>query len=190
MLSSVTSAKKSLPCSEIKEGDEQQSKENQPSLPSVKEIKKISSKVCQQKKSKLESQRNSSQEAVLSRKITEASEFLAYGTEVEKYCFGRMKVEKGVLYFSEDLSFMGLYNIAKEKTEVISMSECIGVSQGIKTERFKVYLQDEYVFSEECCFSLIFKSRSYDFVVNSSSARDRITNDLMFLLQCYRQNIK
>ncbi len=37
---------------------------------------------------------------------------------------------------------MGFYNIVKEKSDVISMSECIGVSQGIKTERFKVYLED------------------------------------------------
>jgi hypothetical protein len=50
-----------------------------------------------------------------------------------------MKIESAILYFSEDIKFMGVYNIVKEEAQVVSMQDCTGISVGTKTERFQTY---------------------------------------------------
>ena len=79
---------------------------------------------------KPEAKRMSVKEA-LTCKITEATEFLAQGVKGEKYCFGKDKSEEVVLYFSEDLEFMGVYVVTKGKAEIVAMSECTGLILGL-----------------------------------------------------------
>ena len=121
----------------------------------------------------------------LTYKITEAAEFLAQGVKGEKYCFRKDKSEEVVVYFSEDIEFMGVHVVTKGKADIVAMSECTGVILGLKTERFQYYLDHGHLLDEERCFSLTFNSRSYDFVVRSKSYRDRIVDDLRFLRECF-----
>jgi ribosome-binding factor A len=122
----------------------------------------------------------------LSSKVEEAVEFLAYGVEVEKYCFGTEKVEDVYLCFSEDIQFAGVYVTVKERMDILPMSECTEILAGLKTSRFQFYQENGYPLTEEKCFSLIFNSRSYDFVAHSETARDKLINNLKFLREAYK----
>ena len=119
----------------------------------------------------------------LTMKIADASDFLAKGVELEKYCFGKEKIEDVVLYFSEDLQFMALYVFVQQRIDIVSMSECIGVTSGTKTARFHDYLMSKVLLDEEKCFSLLFRDRSYDFMGKNKDHRDRIVNDIKFLFK-------
>ena len=76
-------------------------------------------------------------EAALTRKLTDAIDLLAHGVEVEKYCYGRQKVEKAKIFFSEDAQSMGIYILAKQRVDIVSMTECMNITTGLKTSRFQ-----------------------------------------------------
>ena len=103
---------------------------------------------------------------------------------MEKYCFGKDKVEDVFLTFSEDVEFMSVFLIVKKRSEVLSMSDCSLITAGMKTERFDFYFKKKVILDEDHCFSLSFPERSYDFVAKSKKQRDQIVNNLNFLRDC------
>ena len=121
----------------------------------------------------------------MTRKITDAVEFLAQGVQLEKYCFGVNKVEDVFINFSEDIETMAVYVIAKGRTDILSMKECTNITVGMKTSRFQFYFENKLIQDEERCFSINFPSRSYDFVTKSKSQRDKIINSINFLRDCF-----
>ena len=80
---------------------------------------------------------------------------------------------------------MGLYAIFKKNALIIPLDGCTGITSGLKSEKFNSYLQSNYKIPEDHSFSILFKDRSFDFVAKSPSYRDRIVNDLKFLMECF-----
>ena len=76
---------------------------------------------------------------------------------------------------------MGVYIIAKRRTDILSMKECTNVTVGLKTERFQFYFENKFVQDEDRCFSINTSSRSYDFVAKNKKQRDKIVNSINFL---------
>lgn len=87
------------------------------------------------------------------------------------------------LFFSEDLLFMGLYISIQQRLDIVPMSECIGVTSGLKSARFHDYLMSKVLLDEDKCFSLLFRDRSYDFMAKNRDHRDQIVNDIKFLFK-------
>ena len=121
----------------------------------------------------------------MTRKITDAVEFLAQGVQLEKYCFGVNKVEDVFINFSEDIETMAVYVITKGRTDILSMKECTNITVGMKTSRFQFYFENKLIQDEERCFSINFPSRSYDFVTKNKNQRDKIINSINFLRDCF-----